>query len=218
MSSLSFDATGQFATCHESLNDYMGTMLPNFFMGPTLYNSDPSGGNTVNREGAACSDVDECFFLHADMLHEAPRCVGMAHDPETATAYGAVFWAFDSFLEQLVRLDFQQPHGPGSMDHSIATVRRFADVRLRGDGDVHAGMAVDAASRTLTPVSHSHAAARSAGRGDRCTHATTLPGPRRATMARAIWPGVSSPFDGKSGAPRSSVLPTIRGRRSAGRV
>ena len=32
VSSLSFDAKGQFATCQESLNAYEGRMLPNFFM------------------------------------------------------------------------------------------------------------------------------------------------------------------------------------------
>jgi DNA-binding beta-propeller fold protein YncE len=67
-------------------------------------------------------------------------------------ACGSVFWLFDSFLEQMVRLDFQQPHGPGEMDHSIAAVRRFVDVTPRGavgGAPVHAGVVVDSATRTL---------------------------------------------------------------------
>lgn len=51
---------------------------------------------------------------------------------------------------ELVRFDFQQPHGPGSMDHSIAAVRRFPEVKLtRGAPGVHAGMVVHPETREL---------------------------------------------------------------------
>ena len=82
MSSLSFDATGQFATCHESLNDYMGTMLPNFFMGPTLYDASGAIAPLVNSRQQACDEGagETCFLIHIDMLHEAPLCMGIAHD------------------------------------------------------------------------------------------------------------------------------------------
>ena len=78
----------------------------------------------------------------------------MAHDPETRTAWGSVFWVFDSTGNQqngqLVRFDFQQPHGPGSMDHSVAAIRRYPDVKLdRGGPGVHAGMAVHPGTREL---------------------------------------------------------------------
>ena len=43
VSSISFDSVGQFATCQESINTYEGQMMPNFFMGPTLYDSAPRG-------------------------------------------------------------------------------------------------------------------------------------------------------------------------------
>ena len=50
------------------------------------------------------------------MLHESPSCIGIAHDPEVTTAFGNVYWAFDTTGNrengQLVRFDFQQPHGP----------------------------------------------------------------------------------------------------------
>ncbi len=111
------------------------------------YNSDPNDRNTVNRLGEDCRKEEPCYFLHSDMLHEAPACVGIAHDPELLTAYGNVYWAFDSSGNrqngQLVRFDFQQPHGPGSMDHSVAAIRRYVGVELeRGPPGVHAGMVV----------------------------------------------------------------------------
>ena len=143
------DTFASFATCQNSLNTYLDTHVPNYFMGPTLYDTSPAYPNLVTREGAECSDADACYFLHSDMLHEAPDCVGIVHDPETATAYGTVFWAVDAFLNDVVRFDFQQPHGPGNMDHSYAAVRRFVDVDVRPDPALHAGMVVDAATRSL---------------------------------------------------------------------
>ena len=118
------DTFNYFAVCNDNLNDYVGSKNPNLFMGPTLYDTDTVNKigkkNTVNRIGEDCSDpADQCFFLHADMLHESPACIGIAHDPEVDTAYGAVYWAFDTTGDnsgnggQLVRFDFSQPHGPG---------------------------------------------------------------------------------------------------------
>jgi len=126
-------------------------------MGPTLYDTDPDPAkrNLVNRLGEPCnSSAEECYFLHADMLHESPSCIGLAHDPEVETAYGTVYWAFDSTGDkkqgQLVRFDFQQPHGPGSMDHSVAAIRRYPEVKLhKGDDGVHAGMVVHPTRREI---------------------------------------------------------------------
>ena len=50
--------------------------------------------------------------------------IGIVHDPETETSYGSVFWQIDGWNEELVRFDFQKPHGPGSMEHAVAAVRR----------------------------------------------------------------------------------------------
>ena len=148
------DSFNYWAVCNDNANNYLGTKEPNYFMGPTLYNSNPDNRNTVNRLGQQCSKEEECFFLHADMLHEAPECIGITHDPETVTAYGNVYWAFDSkgnnINGQLVRFDFQQPHGPGSMDHSVASIRRYPEVELfRGASGVHAGMVVNQERREL---------------------------------------------------------------------
>ena len=38
ISAIAFGPDGAFATCQESMNAYEGSMPPNFFMGPTLYN------------------------------------------------------------------------------------------------------------------------------------------------------------------------------------
>ena len=50
VSSISFDSVGQFATCQESINTYEGQMMPNFFMGPTLYDSRHPRGFTDSRQ------------------------------------------------------------------------------------------------------------------------------------------------------------------------
>jgi hypothetical protein len=131
------DGLNYFALCNANANTYLNTKEPNYFMGPTLYDTKPMNRNVVNRRGDLCQPHDQpCYFLHADMLHESPVCIGLAHDPETITSYGHVYWAFDATGNnngdhgQLVRFDFQQPHGPGSMDHSIAAVRRYVDISL----------------------------------------------------------------------------------------
>ena len=141
------DSFNYWAICNDNVNTYVDTKEPNYFMGPTLYDSNPRNRNLVNRLGEVCREEEPCYFLHADMLHESPACIGIAHDPETVTAYGNVYWAFDATgnreTGQLVRFDFQQPHGPGSMDHSVAAIRRYVEVELeRGPPGVHAGMVV----------------------------------------------------------------------------
>jgi len=148
------DGFNYWGVCNDNRNTYMEAKEPNYFMGPTLYNSDPNNFNLVNRLGEVCADDEECFFLHSDMLHESPACIGIAHDPETVSAYGNVYWAFDSTGNQkegqLVRFDFSQPHGPGSMDHSVAAIRRFPQITLaRGEDGVHAGMVVHPERREL---------------------------------------------------------------------
>jgi len=144
------DTVGFFATCQDNNNTYSGLKDPNFFQGPTLYSSAPAYKNLVRHDGGECGPADECFFLHADMLHESPSCPGIVHDPETKTAYGTVFWAIDGVAGHLVRYDFQQPHGPGLMDHSVASVRRYPEVQIaRGRPGLHQGLAVDAAARVL---------------------------------------------------------------------
>jgi len=147
------DSLNYWAICNDNDNTYLDTKEPNYFMGPTLYDSKPNNKNTVNKLGDICHASEPCFFLHSDMLHESSSCVGIVHDSEKNTAYGNVYFAFDSTMGQLVRFDFQQPHGPGSMDHSIASVRRYTEIKLnRGykhANGIHAGMVVHKKRREL---------------------------------------------------------------------
>merc|ERR1740117_2793514 len=112
VSSVAFDGVGQLATCQESLNDYDNTMLPNFFMGPTLYDTRIPRVNS-RQEPCAAGD-DRCFLIHTDMLHEAPMCMGIAHDAgarpsvHDGVEYRNVYWAFDGGNAQLVRFDFEK--------------------------------------------------------------------------------------------------------------
>lgn len=133
ISALAFDQKGQFATCQDSLNAYNGMQKPNHFMGPTLFDSSPSAlvdqlGN--DKCDTSKPDSKACYFTHIDMLHESPQCVGIAHDPETVTPFRNVYWLFDGKDGMLMRYDFQAPHGPGSLDHSQAAVRRYHDIKL----------------------------------------------------------------------------------------
>jgi len=150
------DSLNYWAICNDNLNTYLETKEANYFMGPTLYDSSPKNRNLVNRLGEECQEHEApCYFLHSDMLHEAPSCIGIVHDPEVVTTYGNVYWAFDTTGNlkngQLVRFDFQQPHGPGSMDHSVAAIRRYVEVELTASNTsgVHAGMAIHETRREL---------------------------------------------------------------------
>jgi len=151
VSSIAFDPIGQFATCQESLNTYEGQMLPNFFMGPTLYDTRV---HLVNSKQQPCEPGDTCFLIHTDMLHESPLCMGLVHDAAGqstlgGTTYRNVYWAFGGGHRQLVRYDFESDHGPGSMDHSKASVRRYTGLELTRAPGVPSHMALDAAARKL---------------------------------------------------------------------
>jgi len=154
ISSVAFTPTGEFATCQESVNFYQGQMLANFFMGPTLYDTRSRGW--VNSKLEACERGDTCYLVHTDMLHESPLCMGLVHDNGVSwrsesvdKTYRNVFWAFGGGHSQLVRFDFREEHGPGSMDHSIAEVRRYTGLRLSRVEGITSQMAVDDVARLM---------------------------------------------------------------------
>lgn len=158
VSSFSFSPTGELATCQDSLNNYDFRMKPNFFQGPTLYDTDRSMLVSHMDESLRCGQDGlygsgdpnvECYMTHTDMLHESPGCKGIVHDPETESKYGTIYWTFSSFHGDLVRFDFEKPHGRGSMDHSLANVRRYRDVPLKGRDDVPGHLTVDPVHRQL---------------------------------------------------------------------
>ena len=175
VSAIAFDHLGQFATCQESINTYEGQMLPNYFMGPTLYDSriylvdsrqQPcAAAHADSRLTNASYDLgtseDSCFLIHTDMLHEAPLCMGIAHDAGSATVmdgteYRNVYWAYDGGHRQLVRFDFESDHGPGSMDHAKAAVRRYAGLELGYVEGIPAHMHLDDATRELFVADPGH--------------------------------------------------------------
>ena len=170
MAAMSFKGDGAVVTCQESENTYDGMKRANRFMGPSLYDTVPKIGNVktggwpegknifVNASGAKCDpdglsdgtdDNPTCFMTHTDMLHASPNCMGVAHDPEPNTPFGNVFWVFDGLNSTLIRYDFEQPHGPGSLDHSLANVRRYPEIKLTRVPGVPGHMTVDPETRAL---------------------------------------------------------------------
>jgi len=156
MSQLAFDPRGFFATCQESTNNYEGMMQANLFMGPTMYHADPSvmvtqrGEPCAYARGESADGAERCYFLHSDMLHESPLCMGITHDSsEQMTPYQNVYWAFDGLNNTLVRYDFEKPHGPGYLDHSLATVRRYPEIELKREPGVVGHLQIDDATRIL---------------------------------------------------------------------
>ena len=157
LSQLSFDQRGFFATCQESTNNYEGLMRSNLFMGPTLYHADRRV--LVTQMGEMCPHApdaaesedgsERCYFQHSDMLHESPQCMGIVHDPEHNTPYRNVYWAFDGLNSSLIRYDFEKPHGPGYLDHSLASVRRYPEVHLTRVAGVVGHLAMDGTKRVL---------------------------------------------------------------------
>jgi len=131
VSSLSFDATGRFATCQESTNTYDGLTATggdngNMFMGPTLFDSSES--LRVDSMGSLSKCGKEknstCFLRHIDMLHESPSCMGIVHDDEVYQCPGKstfqknVYWSFDGHGkgEQRRRLPKAEP-APDGEEH-----------------------------------------------------------------------------------------------------
>ncbi len=125
-SSAAFGDNGNFATCQESRNEWnVGPKAPDDFMGPTLW---PAGA----QEGS-----------HLDMLHQAPWCMGIAHDTDNA------YWTFDGKRGNLVRQDFQSDHGPGGGDHSDGIITRYLDATVTRVENVPSHMELDQATGLL---------------------------------------------------------------------
>jgi len=174
MAALAFGAHSALVTCQESENDYDSTKTPNRFMGPSLYDTVAQVGTAIrggwpegrhifiNAAGERCNphvsadaaadpaaNASTCFMTHIDMLHASPNCMGIVHDPEPSTPFNNVFWVFDGLNSTLIRYDFEQPHGPQSLDHSLANVRRYPEIKLTRVPGVPGHMTVDAQTRTL---------------------------------------------------------------------
>ena len=172
IAAIAFDKrNGRFATCQEADNNYHYQDVANFFMGPTLYDSTEEYPQLVTADGKPCppdrpsAELDgmadeSCFYWHDDMLHAAPLCVGMVHELDAGTPHDNVYWAvaqahdpldprYDGVASMLLRYDFEQPHGPGSLDHSLAAVRRYTDVTVSRMPGVVSHLAFHSPTRQL---------------------------------------------------------------------
>jgi DNA-binding beta-propeller fold protein YncE len=101
------------ATIHETDQPTQGAASPGDFMGPTMWDSDPSK-----------TPIESQAFDHAghlDMLHNSPLGMGIAAEKNN------VYWVFDGAHSSLTRYNFKNDHGYGGADHSDAVTQRFVE-------------------------------------------------------------------------------------------
>jgi len=171
VTALSFDQESgrTLVTCQNSKNDYNGKLEHNLFMGPTIYEIYPVGSfygrpgdpvASISPDGKKCTKpgFPDCFLIHSDMLHESPMCMGTVHDAGAvtkggfhtgATSSGHVYFYSDGSRGELMRFDAETLHGPGTLDHRTANIRRYVDIRLKPVDDVPGHMVLDRATRVL---------------------------------------------------------------------
>ena len=116
VSTLAFDGIGQFATCQESLNSYEGAMVPNFFMGPTLYDARTYGGKMPlvdSRKRTPLSPVNGRTRSYVpevlEDLQAWVKCSRFRVDQETAAARAAANPAGSSTDSRAVATTVSQP-------------------------------------------------------------------------------------------------------------
>jgi hypothetical protein len=140
VSSISFGAGNEFASCQESRDEWNDqTQSADDYMGPTLWLADLDIFAQVHQ--AYPGDGKE--GSHIDMLHESPLCMGLVWDRDN------VYWAFDGLNQHIVRYDFQMDHGPGGSDHTDGIVRRYIDATVARVPEVPGHLALDHATGML---------------------------------------------------------------------
>lgn len=170
ITALGFDDEGEtVVACLGSRNTYYGMFTANQFMGPTVYEVYPVGAlygrpnnpvASVAADGGNCTDsaFPNCYLVHSDMLHESPECMGAVHDPGAITQGGLhvgttrsnhVYFYSDGLRGELLRFDAESLHGPGTLDHRSANIRRYSDVRLKRVPGVPGHMVLDRKTRIL---------------------------------------------------------------------
>lgn len=128
-SAFSFATNGFFATIHET-SDATQSTTPDDFMGPTLWDSNPSVFNAGHAG-------------HMDMLHNSPLGMGIVWD--TMNTY----WVFDGAHSSITRYAFKMDHGPGGEDHSDGQISRFASGEVKRVADVSSHLELDRTSGLL---------------------------------------------------------------------
>jgi hypothetical protein len=141
VSSAAFGDNGNFASCHESRDEWnVGPQEPDDFMGPALWPADLEIFAVV---GQAFPPEGGVEGSHLDMLHQSPWCMGIAHDT------GNVYWAFDGMNDTIVRYDFVEGHGPGGGDHSDGIIWRYMDTTVTRVANIPGHMELDHATGML---------------------------------------------------------------------
>ncbi|GAC1569747.1 MAG: hypothetical protein NVS3B20_00790 [Polyangiales bacterium] len=129
-----FGKLGTFATCGESRNEHDPNPLARDFMGPTLWSSDLSVFAVKNPIGLGS---------HIDMLHEAPLCVGIAHEADN------IYWTVSGKSNGLIRFDFHKDHGIGLDDHSDGEAFEYARGQVKYVPGIPSHMAFSEADHLL---------------------------------------------------------------------
>ena len=125
---LSFDSGVQFGSCGETRNTYNDSAPPDDFMGPVLWSTDLGIFAAQNPYGLGS---------HLDMLHQSPKCVGIAWERDN------VYWVFDGQDNAIVRYDFALDHDVGRDDHADGIVHRLTEFEVARVDGVPGHMMVD---------------------------------------------------------------------------
>ena len=140
-------ASYNFSTCQESENTYNDRADPNYFMGPTLWNSDRAIFGHSNPEAVSYLSDLFGFYIdlgsHIDMLHESPLCMGIAHEVDN------VYWVFDGYNQSIYRYDFQDDHDVGFDNHDDGIMARYVQGEVGYEPGVPSHLILDKASRLL---------------------------------------------------------------------
>lgn len=129
---LSFGPNDTWATCGDNTNG------GNYFMGPTLFSSDP---DIFAYEWTELGS-------HLDMLHVSPYCMGIEH--VSANKY----WVFNGYYQSLDLYDFVKDHGPGNDDHSDGRIYRYATGEVKRIKGVPSHLSLDGSVLYVADTGH----------------------------------------------------------------
>ncbi|UTW64133.1 T9SS type A sorting domain-containing protein [bacterium SCSIO 12741] len=114
---------------------------------PGVYDANHQGGARPPFTGPSLWSADLTIYAqnhgpgtngsHLDMLHESPRCMGMAWEKDN------IYWVFDGEFGHPVMYDFAADHGPGQHFHGDGKVRRYPEVSLNRLGLIPSHMDFD---------------------------------------------------------------------------
>jgi hypothetical protein len=179
-----------FGTCGEALTDnYEDVEVP--YAGPVLWSSNPSIFGVEPEAGQNGT--------HLDMLHESPRCMGIAHES------GNAFWIWNGEAGALDRVDFHAPHPIGGEDHDDGEVFRYAAGELLRVPEIPSHVVYDAGKGLVYAADTGHGRILSVD-------------PRTAELAGEIdtWEVLRNGSGNMAGATLSNLVPPGRLQKPSG--